>query len=180
MSNGASDTRIEAQPIVGVGWSIQALHEHYRELRIADLKLADDREKHQREIQEANDRRYSEVADQRDTALTIGKTADDKALNLAQELRTLLDSKAEQARDKNLGERGTFATQADLADVLREIKGIISPITATLATLVAAESQHTGSAAGVQMTIGRLFGSIAALGGVIGIVTWALGALVRT
>ena len=60
---------------------------------------------------QANDRRYTEVAQEREKALKIKEEADKDALRLAREIQTYKDEKAIAQIE---GERGSYATQSDL------------------------------------------------------------------
>lgn len=135
-----------------LGWTMETLKEHTDALRAADERFQTER-----------DRRYSEVADQRAAALTIGKTADDKALELSRELQQYKDDKADKARDTALSERGGFVTKGDLELVVTRIEDSLKPLFEFVAS-------QKGIVQGTQLTTAKLFGFIAAAGTISGIV----------
>jgi hypothetical protein len=99
------------------GWTIQTWAIHQAALREADLRFDEER-----------DRRYAEVDVEREKALRIKQTADEKALELDQELRAYKDEKANNLRSQIEGERGLYATKDDLAAMAREIRAVIDPV----------------------------------------------------
>jgi hypothetical protein len=96
-------------PIGGVEWV--SLREHLESLRAAD------------------DRRYAEVNVEKEKALKIKETADLAALQLAREIQTYKDEKANELREQINNERSLYVTREDLASVVREIKAMIGPLT---------------------------------------------------
>jgi hypothetical protein len=62
----------------------------------------------------SNDRRYAEVNIEREKALKIKETADHAALQLAREIQTYKDEKANLLREQINSERGLYATNKDL------------------------------------------------------------------
>jgi len=79
------------------------LKEHLEALRAADMRFEDER-----------DRRYSEVNIEREKALKIKETADLAALQLAREIQTYKDEKANELREQISSERGLYATNKDI------------------------------------------------------------------
>jgi hypothetical protein len=63
---------------------------------------------------EERDRRYTEVNIEREKALKIKETADLAALQLAREIQTYKDEKANELREQINSERGLYATNKDL------------------------------------------------------------------
>jgi hypothetical protein len=63
---------------------------------------------------DANDRRYAEVNTEREKALKIKETADLAALQLAREIQSYKDEKANQLREQINSERGLYATNKDI------------------------------------------------------------------
>jgi len=108
------------------------LREHLLALRAADAGLAAER-----------DRRYQEVAQEREKALQIKQVADEKALDLAREIQGFKDEKANNLRSQIEGERGNYATKDDLANAVREMTATIRP----LGEYVSAQQGRTGGAA---------------------------------
>jgi len=79
------------------------LKEHLEALRAADMRFEEER-----------DRRYSEVNIEREKALKIKETADLAALQLAREIQTYKDEKANELREQISSERGLYATNKDI------------------------------------------------------------------
>ncbi len=80
-----------------------SLKEHLAALRAADIRLEEER-----------DRRYAEVNIEREKALKIKETADLAALQLAREIQSYKDEKANQLREQINSERGLYATNKDI------------------------------------------------------------------
>jgi vacuolar-type H+-ATPase subunit H len=80
------------------------LREYFEALRRADHRF--DRER---------DRRYTEVGLARAEALKIKEAGDAKALELAREIQTYKDEKANELREQINQERGLYATKAEIA-----------------------------------------------------------------
>ncbi len=94
-------------------------------------------------LRQADDRRYTEVAEERAKALKIKELADDKALNLARELQdaktenerqvqAYKDAKANELREQIASERGLYITREE-HDV--QLKALSERITAGLTPL---------------------------------------------
>jgi hypothetical protein len=98
------------------GWTV-TLKEHLSALRIADGKFDTER-----------DRRYSEVAAEREKALKIKETADLAALELAREIQTYKDEKANELREQINSERGLYATKGDLKAAAEKVETAIAPL----------------------------------------------------
>jgi preprotein translocase subunit SecF len=79
------------------------LKEHLEALRAADMRFNEER-----------DRRYAEVNIEREKALKIKETADLSALQLAREIQTYKDEKANELREQINSERGLYATNKDI------------------------------------------------------------------
>jgi preprotein translocase subunit SecF len=79
------------------------LKEHLEALRAADMRFNEER-----------DRRYAEVNIEREKALKIKETADLAALQLAREIQTYKDEKANELREQINSERGLYATNKDI------------------------------------------------------------------
>ena len=85
------------------------------------------REQDQRFFQE-RDRRYEEVNLEREKALKIKETADLAALELAREIQTYKDEKANELRSQIERERGTYATQGDLRALEDKLMTSLKPL----------------------------------------------------
>jgi hypothetical protein len=76
---------------------------------------------HLEALRQADDRRYAEVNVEKEKALKIKETADLAALQLAREIQTYKDEKANELREQINSERGLYATKDDLAAAIREV-----------------------------------------------------------
>lgn len=111
----ASGTMI---PIMEHLTALKALEDKY----ISRLNKAEDK------FQAERDRRYSEINIEKEKALNIKETADLAALQLAREIQTYKDEKANELREQISRERGLYATQSDLRGVVEKMEAIIKPI----------------------------------------------------
>ena len=93
------------------------LREHLAALREADLRFDAER-----------DRRLTEIATEREKALKIKETADLAALQLAREIQTYKDEKANELREQINSERGLYATKGDLTAAVDTLRATIQPI----------------------------------------------------
>jgi len=82
---------------------------------------------HLESLRAADDRRYAEVNVEREKALKIKETADLAALQLAREIQTYKDEKANELRSQIESERGNYATKDDLTAAVREISAATKP-----------------------------------------------------
>ena len=101
------------------GWTIDTLAQHVAELRAADDLFREER-----------DRRYSEVATEREKALRIKEQADRDALGLAREIQTYKDEKANELRKQIDDERGHYATRNDLTAATEKLEEALKPLNA--------------------------------------------------
>jgi hypothetical protein len=74
------------------------------------------------------DRRYAEVNVEREKALKIKETADLAALQLAREIQTYKDEKANELREQISRERGLYVSQSELKSALAEISATLKPV----------------------------------------------------
>lgn len=112
------------------GWTIDTLAKHHEAIREMQEKLDQER-----------DRRYAEVATEREKALKIKETADLAALGLAREIQTYKDEKANELREQISSERGNYATKGDLRAAIEKIEETIKPV---MAYVAAAQGQRAG------------------------------------
>lgn len=91
--------------------------EHVLALRELDLRFADER-----------DRRYTEVGVEKEKALKIKETADLTALQLARDIQTYKDEKANELRSQIERERSSYATQSDLRSAVERLEALIKPL----------------------------------------------------
>src|ERR1035437_8682036 len=92
-------------------WTVDTLHEYNEAIR-----------KVESEFQAERDRRYTEVAIEREKALRIKETADLAALSLARESQTYKEQQNDALRDKNLAESGVYATNSSLTTAIDALK----------------------------------------------------------
>jgi hypothetical protein len=105
------------------GWTIETYAVHNEALRNAEARFQDER-----------DRRYAEVATEREKALKIKETADLAALGLAREIQTYKDEKANELREQIGSERGHYATKDDLIAAVEKLEETIKPIAGYIAS----------------------------------------------
>ena len=84
------------------GWTIDTLRVLQEAIRDGDLAVAAER-----------DRRYAEVNIEKEKALKIKETADLAALQLAREIQTYKDEKANELREQINSERGRYLTREE-------------------------------------------------------------------
>ena len=101
----------------GIGGLTVPLGVHVAELRKAD-----------KEFNAERDRRYAEVNLEREKALKIKETADLAALELAREIQTYKDEKANELRSQIERERGTYVTQSDLKGAVEKLEAMLAPL----------------------------------------------------
>jgi hypothetical protein len=119
------------------------------------------------QFHEERDRRYAEVNIEKEKALKIKETADLAALQLAREIQTYKDEKANELREQISNERGLYATKDDLANMNREWQATIKPI-----------SDYVSGQRGVQEGIGISGSVLVALIGVVAGVAAVIGLIV--
>jgi hypothetical protein len=93
------------------------LQEHLAAVRESDLRFEAER-----------DRRYTEVNLEREKALKIKETADLAALELAREIQTYKDEKANELRSQIERERGSYVTQDQITAMAREYMAALKPL----------------------------------------------------
>jgi hypothetical protein len=97
-----------------------SLREFFWALRAADERFFEER-----------DRRYAEVALEREKALKIKEEADKAALGLAREIQTYKDEKANELREQIASERGLYATKGDVQAAVEKIEATLGPLIGT-------------------------------------------------
>jgi hypothetical protein len=99
------------------GWTVDTYAAHMSALWAAQSRFEAER-----------DRRYAEIALERDRALKIKEQADRDALGLAREIQTYKDEKANELREQIGSERGLYATKTDLVAVVEKLEATIKPL----------------------------------------------------
>ncbi len=94
-----------------------SLREHLAQQLHDAQRRIDERDRYLREadhrFSEERDRRYQEVALEREKALKIKETADLAALDLAREIQTYKDEKANELREQISSERGFYLSREE-------------------------------------------------------------------
>ena len=134
------------------GWTIDTLRLYTEAMLRADGRFNEER-----------DRRYTEVALEREKALKIKETADLAALQLAREIQTYKDEKANELRAQIENERGSYASKDDLRQAVEKIEVTLGPV----ANYVTA--QQGGPRA---ITTGMLVTAVGATAGVVGLLSF--------
>jgi hypothetical protein len=93
------------------------LREHLAALHVEREKFSAER-----------DRRYAEVSVEREKALKIKEVADLAALQLAREIQTYKDEKANELREQISSERGNYASKDDLSNLESKLLAMIKPL----------------------------------------------------
>jgi len=99
------------------GWTVDTYAAHVAALWVAQARFEAER-----------DRRYTEIAVERERALKIKEQADRDALGLAREIQTYKDEKANELREQIGSERGLYATKHDLVGVAEKLEATIKPL----------------------------------------------------
>ena len=128
------------------GWTLETYAMHNEALRLAEAHFQAER-----------DRRYAEVNIEKEKALKIKETADLAALQLAREIQTYKDEKANELREQIGSERGLYARKADLAALGEKVEATVAP----LAAYVAAQQ---GREKGISLSWAVLMGAITLMG----------------
>ena len=105
------------------GWTIDTLAAYSEAMREMQDRIDAER-----------DRRYADVALEREKALKIKEEADKAALALAREIQTYKDEKANELREQINSERGLYATKGDLVAVTEKMEATLRPLQEYVAT----------------------------------------------
>jgi len=100
--------------------------EDERDRRVSEILV--ERDRRYMEVAEERDRRYTEVALEREKALQIKEKADLAALELAREIQTYKDEKANELREQISRERGHYASIGDLKALDDKIEVRTKPV----------------------------------------------------
>jgi hypothetical protein len=124
----------------------EALRAGDEKLRAADERFMLERDARYREVGAERDQRYAEVKAAEEKALKVKETADLKALDLASQIQTYKDEKANELREQISSERGLYVTRSELGSAVRELQATIKPLTDYIAgdagrTIGSAESR---------------------------------------
>lgn len=145
-------------------WTIETYAIYNEKLREAEQKFQASEVKHLAEVVELNDRRYGEVGIEKEKALKIKEIADLSALELARESQVYKDERNDSMREQQSLSSGIYATRDDLTSAIQDIRKAIQP-------LVDYMSGQKGATKGSQITMGKIFASVSAMGVIIGILS---------
>ena len=145
---------------------------HNESMRIIEAKLQEERLKHLTDVVESNDRRYEAVSIEKEKALKIKETADEKALALASEAQTYKDARNETMREQTLKDNGVYATRTDLSNAIDEIRVALKP----LADYITGQQ---GGVKGSNITTGKIVGGISLAATIIGVIVLLGQAFIR-
>lgn len=137
------------------GWTV-TLREHLEALRAADHALAAER-----------DRRYAEVSAEKEKAVKIKEGADLAALQLAREIQTYKDEKANELREQINSERGLYVTRDELASAVRELQAVIKPLTEYATSDAGRNLGAEGSRTEQRLTTSQVIAAFAVLATVV-------------
>jgi hypothetical protein len=98
-------------------WTLESYVAHNEAMREAENRLRD-------EI----DRRYRDVDVEREKAVRIKEEADAQALQLARDIQTYKDMKANELREQIASERGLYATKNDVAALVDKFETMMKPV----------------------------------------------------
>jgi len=130
-----------------VTWTIETYAAHNEALRSAE-----------KELQTERDRRYFEVKEAEKEALRLKDDADKSALQLAREIQSYKDEKANQLRSQIEQERGTYAQKTDLISAVEKLEVALKP-------LLAFSISQQGRTAGISAAWGVMIAVVGVLGG---------------
>jgi hypothetical protein len=156
---GASDT---TEPAIGSSTGTDvSLRDYFFALRKADDLASERLRQSDRRFSAERDRRYSEVAAEREKALAIKDRADRDAKKLERSTQTYKDEQANKLREQINSERGLYATKDEVTAAIREITGLIKPLSDYI-------TGQQGRAGGIGASTGAIVTIILALSAVIG------------
>lgn len=133
------------------GWTIETYAVHNEAMRRADDKFQGER-----------DRRYSEVNIEREKALKIKEEADKVALDLARQIQTYKDEKANELRSQIESERGTYTTKDELKAIVEKFETALQPVQTYV-------TSQQGAARGSDKTINYFFTALVVFNILLGI-----------
>lgn len=113
------------------------LYEHLQALEEIRVKFEEER-----------DRRYTEIAIEREKALKIKDLADRDAMQLARDIQTYKDERDNRLREQINQERVGYATKSDLTSLAKELQATVKPLVEFVAR------SRGGSAVYGQLAIG--------------------------
>ena len=137
------------------GWTMSTLKSLLDERGLWSEKFAEER-----------DRRYAEVALEREKALKIKEEADKAALALARADQTYKDEQANKLREQINSERNIYVTQDQLIAAVREMTSKIQPLT----DFVSGQQSVRANGQDSRSNINIIIGAVMAIVGIIAII----------
>jgi hypothetical protein len=116
------------------------------------------------------DRRYAEVALEREKALKIKETGDNAALKLAREIQTYKDEKANELRSQIERERVTYATKEDLKALTDKFEIALKPLNEYV-------SSQQGRQEGIRLSTGAIVTTVSLIITILGAIIVAANVL---
>lgn len=161
------------QPTTGTGGLSVPLGVHLETLLGDERRFQAERDRRYAEVAAERDRRLSEVAVEREKALKIKETADLAALQLAREIQTYKDEKANELREQINSERGNYLSRDEYTSQHQALTDKLETSIKPLADFVTAQQ---GRQQGIQLSVGALLGSVTLVGIITGLVLKLAGA----
>jgi hypothetical protein len=142
---------VEQHPVAPGKWpsDLITLREHYIELAVKDKELETERDRRYQEVGAERDQRYAEVKAAEEKALKVKETADLKALDLASQIQTYKDEKANELREQISQERSLYVTRDQLDGNIREVKTLVESVSKSIIELTRRMDKGEGSTSGV-------------------------------
>ena len=142
--------------------------EHNEAMRMADLRFHEER-----------DKRYSSENELRAMALRIKETADAKALDLASQIQTYKDDKADKTREQSLSERGAYVTHSDLASVFAKTENQLTSFIEEMKVVLKPVLAHIAEDKGAAISTNKLYAGITILVVILGAVFTFVNYLIK-
>lgn len=149
-------------------------------MRDSDRRFEDLMRDSNHRFDEERDKRYASENELRAMALRIKETADAKALDLASQIQTYKDDKADKTREQSLTERGAYATRGDLTQAFAKSEENLISAIGEVKSILKPMIDHVAADSGSQLTIGRMIAYIIATGVIVGIVFTILSFIFKT
>lgn len=117
-------------------------------------------------LETERDRRYAEVSVEKEKALRIKEAADFAALQLAREIQTYKDEKANELREQISSERGFYASKDDLSNVAEKLEATIKPIS----EFMTSQQGRYGGGRDSKLNMSYVYSAIIALTAVVSLI----------
>lgn len=141
------------------GWTVDTLMEYGRALRIADHRFSEER-----------DRRYAEVALEREKALKIKETGDRDALELARQIQTYKDEQHNGIVQQMDRLQATYATKSEVAALGERFDTALAPVLIWVASQQGQATAAADARSNQYLSNGQLLGVVGAIVGLLSLV----------